>query len=483
MIRRPPPPPPPAVDGGLRDALFDTECFPNYWLLKFRPIGGVSWAFEIHDGESFSTETRQAIAHLFGVYRVISFNGLGYDQSMITAALCGFTTAQLKWLNDQIIVEKIKPWDLNLPEWTPLDHIDVMETAPGAGSLKQYAARIHSRTIRDLPYKPDQVLTMAQKVEVAEYCEIDLDDLGDLYRELRPQLQMREKIGAKYGIDLRSKSDAQMAETVIKKRCEQALGRRLFKSQIDWNLQFMYRVPEFISFELPQLKQALELVRASVFRLGPTGSVLMPPQLEGLEITIGQSTYKMGIGGLHSQEKQLIAVSDDKYLIRMPDVASYYPNLMINSGEFPLALGATFIQEFVAIKDERLLAKALAKRLEKAGFKGTVEHVEASTEDGGGKIMINGTFGKTGSIYSILFAPTMLIQTTITGQLSLLMLIGWLEHYAIPVISANTDGLVVKCPRDRIYIFDHLISEWQKRTGLEMETEDYLAIYARDVNN
>jgi hypothetical protein len=83
----------------------------------------------------------------------------------------------------------------------------------------------------------------------------------------------------------------------------------------------------------------------------------------------------------------------------------------------------------------------------------------------------------------VLFAPQMLIQTTLPGQLSLLMLIEWHEHYGIPVISANTDGLVIYCPRDKLHVSEHLIAEWQRRTGLEMETDDYVAIYARDVNN
>lgn len=111
------------------------------------------------------------------------------------------------------------------------------------------------------------------------------------------------------------------------------------------------------------------------------------------------------------------------------------------------------------------------------------ELIELQTADGGGKIQINGTFGKTGSPYSVLFAPQMLIQTTITGQLSLLMLIEWHELYGIPVISANTDGIVIDVPRDKLQVSEYLIAEWERRTGLEMETDDYVALYARDVNN
>ena len=68
----------------------------------------------------------------------------------------------------------------------------------------------------------------------------------------------------------------------------------------------------------------------------------------------------------------------------------------------------------------------------------------------GKKIQINGSFGKFGSKYSKLYSPNMLLATTITGQLTLLMLIEQLELNNIPVISANTDGLEYYCPRDKI---------------------------------
>lgn len=476
-------PPPPPATAARPVAFYDTECFPNYWLLKFRPKGGQAYGFRLRAGQSFDQATCARIRLLFDAYCSVSFNGNYYDVPMITAALSGYTAEQLKWLNDRIIVEKVKPWELGLPEWRPADHIDVMEVAPGAGSQKQYAGRIHCKTMRDLPYDPGHYVTEAEIVEVDTYCENDLAVLEALFDALQPQIHQREALGKRYGLDLRSKSDAQVAEAVLKRRCEQATGRRIFKPEIDWNLKFRYKVPAFVSYATPQLQRALELVQQSIFQLGASGSVDMPPQLDGLEIVINQSTYKMGIGGLHSQEKKLVAVSNETHQIRMPDVASYYPNLILNSGEWPPALGQAFLQEYAAIKDERLACKALAKKLKKEGFEGTVEYIEATTGDGGGKIMINGTFGKTGSPYSVLFAPAMLIQTTVTGQLSLLMLIEWHELYGIPVISANTDGIVIKCPRDKLHISEALIAEWEKRTGLEMETDDYLAIYARDVNN
>ena len=464
-------------------AFYDTECFPNYWLLKFRPKGGQAYGFRLRAGQAFDLVTAARIRLLFDAYCSVSFSGNYYDVPMITAALSGYTAEQLKWLNDRIIVEKVKPWELGLPEWRPADHIDVMEVAPGAGSQKQYAGRIHCKTMRDLPYDPGHYVTEAEIVEVDTYCENDLAVLEALFDALRPQIHQREALGKRYGLDLRSKSDAQVAEAVLKRRCEQATGRRIFKPEIDWNLKFRYKVPAFISYASPQLQRALELVQQSIFQLDAKGTVAMPPQLDGLEIKLGGSVYKMGIGGLHSQEKRLVAVSSETHQIRMPDVASYYPNLMVNAGAWPPALGDSFIREFDAIKLDRLAAKSLQGKLKKAGDTSSPEYEEAKVGNEGGKIMINGTFGKTGSPYSVLFAPEMLIQTTLTGQLSLLMLIEWHELYGVPVISANTDGIVVNCPRDKLHISEALIAEWEKRTGLEMETDDYVAIYARDVNN
>lgn len=100
-----------------------------------------------------------------------------------------------------------------------------------------------------------------------------------------------------------------------------------------------------------------------------------------------------------------------------------------------------------------------------------------------GKIAANGSFGKMGSPYSCLYAPRLLIQTTVTGQLALLMLIDMLEEEGIPVVSANTDGVVIKCPRSKVDVMDIIVLEWEVMTGFQTEATHYAAVYSRDVNN
>jgi DNA polymerase elongation subunit (family B) len=99
------------------------------------------------------------------------------------------------------------------------------------------------------------------------------------------------------------------------------------------------------------------------------------------------------------------------------------------------------------------------------------------------KIVVNGSFGKLGSKWSLLYAPDLMIQTTLSGQLALQMLIERMERNGVSVVSANTDGIVVKHRRDMDNYVAAIALEWELDTGYELEENEYSAIYSRDVNN
>ena len=64
------------------------------------------------------------------------------------------------------------------------------------------------------------------------------------------------------------------------------------------------------------------------------------------------------------------------------------------------------------------------------------------------KIVINSFFGKSSNQYSALYDPRVMVSTTVMRQVLLLWLIAVLEDADIRVISAKTDGIVVKVPVD-----------------------------------
>jgi len=98
------------------------------------------------------------------------------------------------------------------------------------------------------------------------------------------------------------------------------------------------------------------------------------------------------------------------------------------------------------------------------------------------KIVINGSFGKFGSKWSCLYSPDLMAQVTMTGQLSFLMLIERLHLKGIQTVSANTDGIVTKIPRELESVAEEVVREWEFDTDYEMESTDYLSINSRDIN-
>jgi hypothetical protein len=83
----------------------------------------------------------------------------------------------------------------------------------------------------------------------------------------------------------------------------------------------------------------------------------------------------------------------------------------------------------------------------------------------------------------VLYAPDLMIQVTVTGQLALLMLIEMLSQWKyIEVVSANTDGIMIKCHKECVNLMHETIKLWEEITQFMTEETEYAALYSRDVN-
>ena len=451
--------------------VLDTECYRDYWLLMFKSIdGGTVRSYALHDGVSLNVGE---IRTIFERYTVVSFNGINYDIPMITYALAGASCEMLKQASDAIIVGALRPWEFEKQFKVKLarnwDHIDLIEVAFGQGSLKLYGGRLHSRKLQDLPIEPDASISPAQRMDLRSYCLNDLDTTIDLYNHLRPQIALREHMTAQYGQDLRSKSDAQIAEAIIRNQCGVILGDVVQRPNIPPGTSCKYVAPAWLTHETAELKAVLRDVVESTFVVSPTGSVDMPKSLDGRSVAIGHSIYRMGIGGLHSSEQVQAVVSDEHHVLIDRDVTSYYPAIILNCNLSPLHLTRenAFLRVYRQIVERRVHAKKIG------------DDVTASVL----KITANGSFGKLGSRYSALYSPHLMIQVTITGQLALLMLIERLEQRGFRVVSGNTDGIVIHCLRAREQDLLGVIQWWEKATGFNTEETRYRGVFSRDVNN
>lgn len=399
------------------EAELDIECFHNWFLVGITDKAtGTEWDFQMVPGCPLDTAS---IASLLRHFTIVTFNGMNYDVPMLCLALTGADCATLKAANDDIICNGLKWWQFNKkygcypPDY--LDHIDVSEPTPGVRvSLKQYACRLSSRLVQDSPVDFNKPLPLEDAPEEIYYCRNDRKITRELRDTIDERIKVRVRMSERHGVDLRSKSDAQMAEAMVKAEWSRIMADSVARFQnapvsngqtdlhhyphlavtnfdVDYHgnprpiiphynhgTKFKVRIPEYVHFVTPYMQDFLNVVRNCDFvisdkdeavELGydPAGlrtGVLIPEELKGRDIVIGRSTYRVGIGGLHSQESSASHKSiPGRVTLRTADVASYYPSLILNAGMYPPQLGPVFLNVYRGFYDDRIGAKLRMKEI------------------------------------------------------------------------------------------------------------------------
>jgi len=488
---------------------FDIECYVNYFLIMFHDESKVVYCAEMHNNkpinrEGFVPQTldemRANVLHLLsgtlsltnGAPECITFNGIKYDVPMLTAFAHGATNQQLKMASDQIITTRMMPWiferkyNVRLPKF---NHIDLFEIPAGIHSLKLYAARLGAKKLQELPYRPEMIITDGMRENLYTYCINDNVNTWLLFRDQEKMVNLRRDMSVKYGMNLMSLSEPQIGHKVIVASAEQKLGRRLPKVTIsDLEPEFKYTPAAWLGFTTDEGLDIFEKVKGATFAINQkTGTVLSPKELNR-QITIGERKYKFGIGGLHSVGDGGSFYSDNNHKTYQIDVRSYYPRTIIgaqlHSPQMPpeVFFGENGAYEGLVI--ERDVAKA---RLAELKLQGIVDGAEVDALDAivaGNKLSNNGFFGKLNSKYAAnIYSPKTFADITLTGQLSLLMLIEQLELLGVQVLSANTDGITVRTPTTIQPQVDAMVKWWEDRTGYDMDYDHYKSIHYRDVNN
>ena len=403
---------------------------------------------------SLNESQRYKLLSILCTRTIFGYNSNKYDIPMVLAAMQGFSCEKLKQLSDKIISDDLQQWQtlkiLGIELDRRIDTFDLSQVGPGVfTSLKLYGGRLNSQKLQDLPYDPEIELTEKQMEETSEYCINDLDTTIDLYNALKGDLELREYMSKEYCMDLRSKGGAQITEAIVKKKLNASSNKRTPPKKVS------YQSPDYIEFHSNELQEVLEFVNIHRFTVSKEGYVQLPTRLTK-PFKINNTSYKVGIGGLHSQEKNLHVKN-----IMDSDVVSYYPSIMLNNNISPPQLGSKFLLLLRSLFNKRIEAKKNNDIMKSNSL----------------KLILNSAFGKLSNRWSCMYDPGGMLNVTLTGQLALLMLIEKLENIGCQVYSANTDGIV----HDLGYNF--ILDDWQKITGLQLEHTEYNHLYARDVNN
>ncbi|CAB5227071.1 hypothetical protein UFOVP1526_1, partial [uncultured Caudovirales phage] len=199
----------------MKTLILDTEVFWNYYLVAFRNVDTCKvTTFEMREGEKLDVAT---IKKILAGFRIVTFNGIHYDLPLLSLALEGADCKKIKKASDAIIKQGLKHWQFYQQfgcNELPVNHVDLIELAIGRVSLKVYGGRLHAPKLQDCPVDFEAPLPEDMIPQVRDYCVNDLETTERLFEKLLPQIELREEMGEEYQLDLRSKSDAQIAEAV-----------------------------------------------------------------------------------------------------------------------------------------------------------------------------------------------------------------------------------------------------------------------------
>lgn len=346
--------------------VYDLEIYIDYFLCSFRNIDtGNVREFEMFDGHAFDVDT---VRKILKQSLIVGFNSNNFDLPLLSMVLSGADCAKVKRAADAIILNNMRSWQLEKKfnfKTVSVDHIDLIDVAPGMASLKIYGGRMHCPKMQDLPIDPSASISAEQRSELRQYCRNDLGVTEMLYRKLQPQIKLRGDMSAQYGMDLRSKSDAQIAEYVIKAKVSEITGRDVVRPEIDTGTKYRYKAPVYIKFHGEQLREILDNLHTSDFTVLDSGKVDEPAWMKKLKVNIGNSSYTMGVGGLHSTESCAAHHADEDTVLMDRDVASYYPNIILTLGLKPRHLGDAFTKVYAGLVARRLEAKRMSSQIEK----------------------------------------------------------------------------------------------------------------------
>lgn len=443
--------------------VFDTETLPNRTLFCALNVDSGEWTDIWRHEPEAPARLRAFLQQPEATF--VGFNNREFDNPVVAAFCAGRSELEIKRIADDLIVNRTAPWQayrrFMLPE-VDYDWIDLIEVAPSFVGLKAYGARMHMPRLQDMPLAHNEALAAEQEPLLLEYCHNDVETTAELLRQLEGEILLRVEMSRRYGVDMRSKSDSQMAEQAY----ITSMGLRRKDHDIPANVR--YTPPEFLRFESPELQALLDRVAAHTFSMNrATGHVVLPEFLGEQTVKFGAGEYQLGVGGIHSVHDRSVCYVAGEDVICDLDAASFYPSIILECGFVPAGLGPAFVAEYRKIYERRLEAKRSGDKVTDATL----------------KISLNGTFGKLASRYSVLYSPDLMLAVTLTGQFTLLMLIEWLERAGATTLSANTDGIAIRYSRQQEELVQRVVHRFGQLSRFSFEFTPYRVLAMKDVNN
>ena len=420
---------------------YDFEVFKHDWMVVvINPV--------THDERVIINDV-DALTALYEEHKReiwVGYNNLHYDQFIFKGILCGFDP---KAINDFIIAEGHKGWQYSsLLRKVYMVNYDVFHPRTDRG-LKTHEAYLGNDICETtVPFDIDRKLTEAEIAETVKYCRHDVEQTIEVFMQRKSEFDARMDLLKMFNLPLvyLGKTDAQLTAIILG-------AERPARPRDD----------EFDIVPLPCLDLGpYDFIRS--WYLDPANQDYSAT----LDFDIAGCPHKCAWGGLHGAIAQY---AGEGYFINV-DVESYYPAEMITHEL--LSRNVRDPSKFKGIRDHRIELKHEKDPRQKAL-----------------KLVVNGTYGASKDKFNALYDPRQANMVCVNGQLMLIDLMHKLvRDVGAEIIQSNTDGVLIRMPDDfdggpdafydRV---DDVAYEWEHRTGMGLEFDEFTRVYQKDVNN
>lgn len=469
----------------MRKELFDLECYTNYFCCGIKKLNSTERSFfEISEERNDLDLIYEWFTNYDGF--LISFNGINYDEPLIKYLIQNYKNyknlnwanicSDLKWFSDKIINdsfdEDVKKVRYIKTKWISLDLYLYWSKGLRISkqlSLKALGIQLNYPVIQELPYKPESILKIEDLPKLREYNQIhDLGILELLCNKMEEDIKLRAYIKSEYGLDSWSLDAPKIAsEYLLEYYCKNTFNGEMPYWEYKKNVRNNKYIPEpwIIGDYLPKVNFKTDFFKDIYIKVSNTKSD--QAFLEKIPFYQGNHAVMLSIsqGGIHSVNNNQIYEESDNYYIIDADVAGLYPTLF-RKYKFLRKDLQIILEKYVQMIDDRTVAK-------RAGDK---------KKDTFLKLCNNAFSGLVDSDVTWLYSPEHILALRVFGQMIQLRFMEELNFHGIEILFTNTDGTLVKCPKDKIDIYHQVAIDIAKEFEIEWEFCLLKGIYFQNTN-
>jgi hypothetical protein len=441
----------------VKTFIYDIEVLLKEWLVIFKEVDIDKFYVFHNDSENihdFIDDIREDI--------IIGFNNKHYDDYILKGIYHGADPSTVKSINDLIIKTGAQGWEHPFLQRKkkPFMSADLRDDVVDMGlSLKAIEGNLNLSIVESsISFDIDRKLNRAELEELIYYCKKDVSATELLYKKRIEYMNAKKMIGEMYGVDIREAmgmTNAKLCARIMNAEPRQFNDERDYKipDQIDQG-----KIPE------PIMKFFSQIWDKSI----PDEELWKTSFDFVFETQAGSCPCRFAWGGAHGAKPCFIGESDEERDIENQDVASLYPNSILNFGYVSRTMEDP--ESYRRLVDTRLDYKHKGDKDKSAAL----------------KLPINTYYGAMLNKYNPLFDPKMGRSVCISNQLAMTVLVVSLaeECESFDLINFNTDGImyfISKAEKEKCH---RIVDEWSKKTGFEMELDPPIKkIIQKDVNN